>query len=127
MAALEGMRKWGVGMDPLEAVLREGERSKERRYGGERVDRGTDVVNESGKRELRRAAAAADGFPGLEYENFSPGARQGDGGRETVRSRADDDGFVAACRQDPVAASAVASSSWMVMASSRRVRLKISR
>jgi hypothetical protein len=121
--ALEGMRERGDGMDPLEAVIRKGQRSKERRYGGERVDRGTDVVNESGKRELRRTAAATDGVLGFEYENLAPGARQGDGGRETIRPRADDDGFVAACRQDPVAASAAASSSWMVMASSRRVEM----
>lgn len=91
------------------------------------MDRGTDVVNESGKRELRRTAAATDGVLGLEYENLAPRVGQCDGGRETVRPRADDDGFVAASRQDPVAASAAASSSWMVMASSRRVRLKISR
>jgi hypothetical protein len=87
------------------------------------VNRRTDVVNESGERELCRTAAATDAVLGLEYENSAPGVGQGDGGRKTVRARADDDGVVAACRQDPVAASAAASSSWTVMASSRRVEM----
>jgi hypothetical protein len=84
-------------------------------------------VDESGKRELRRAAAAPDGFLGLQKQDSPASLREGDRGGETIGPRTDDNGVVTARRQEPVAARAAASSSWMVMASSRRVSLKISR
>ncbi len=79
--------------DPFEVQT---ERPEERRRGGERrggerVDRGADVVTKAGQRQLRSARAAADRVLRLEDENRATGLRQRERRREAVRTRADDD------------------------------------
>ena len=73
-------------------MLRQRKRIEERRRHRHRVDRRTDVVCEAGERELRRPASAADGVLGFEDRDLEAGLRERDGGCESVRSRADDDG-----------------------------------
>jgi hypothetical protein len=55
------------------------------------MDRGADVVAESGQRELGGARAAADRVPRLDDENGAPGLGECDRGGEAVRAAADDD------------------------------------
>ena len=68
---------------------------------------GADVVQEPRQRECLGSQAAANDRFGFEYDDRSTGARERDGGGETVRPRPDDDGveahpsiarFLRACR-----------------------------
>jgi len=64
-AVVEGMRQRRRRVDPADAVVRERELREERRRRRERMDRGADVVDEAGQRQLRGAASSADGVLGL--------------------------------------------------------------
>src|SRR5207249_1410827 len=57
---VEGMREGRRWLDPLEPLAREIELAKERRRGAERMERGADVVDKSGKSQLGGSAAPAD-------------------------------------------------------------------
>ncbi len=54
------MRERGRWLDPLEAFARQIELAEERRRSTERMECRADVVDEPGKGQLARAAAAAD-------------------------------------------------------------------
>jgi hypothetical protein len=56
------------------------------------MDRRAHVVPESGQRQLERARATADRVLRLEDDDGAPRLREGDGGGQPVRARADDDG-----------------------------------
>src|SRR5947209_16232088 len=58
------------------------------------MDRGANVVKESRQRQLEGAAPAADSVLRLQHRHRPSGSGQGDGCRQAVRSRADDDGIV---------------------------------
>jgi hypothetical protein len=73
-------------LDPLDAVLGERQRAEERRRDPERVDRRTDVVDESRQRQLGRACAAPHRVGGLEDANVEPRLRQHDRRGEPVRT-----------------------------------------
>jgi hypothetical protein len=87
-AVVERMRERGGRVDPFDV---EPEGVEERRRRAERVDRGADVVSEARERQLQRPCAAADRLLRLEDEDGASGLREGDGGGEPVRPRADDD------------------------------------
>ena len=53
--------------------------------------RAADIVHESGKRQLGRSGPPADGVLGLEHEDAVAGLGKGDGRREPVGTRTDDD------------------------------------
>jgi hypothetical protein len=55
------------------------------------VDRGADVVAETGERQLGCAGPAADGLLGFEDADGAPGLRERDGGGKAVRPGPDDD------------------------------------
>ena len=88
-AVVERVRERGGRVDPFDV---EPEGVEERRRRAERVNRGADVVSEARERQLQGPCAAADRVLRLEDEDGASGLRQGDGGGEPVRARADDDG-----------------------------------
>ena len=85
-----GMGERRRRVHPLDAVALERHRAHERRRGRERVDRRADVVDETGQRQLGRAAAAADRLLTLEHADRKPGAGKDDRRAEPIRPRADD-------------------------------------
>jgi hypothetical protein len=88
---VERMREHARRLDPREAVPRERKRAEERRRDREGVNRRTDIVHESGSRQLRRARAAADGWRRLVDHHAPSGLRHRNRGGETVGARPDDD------------------------------------
>jgi hypothetical protein len=88
------MRERGVGMDPGEAVLGEGQGAQKRRRERHRMDRRADVVDEAGQGELGRARAAADRRLRLQHDDGLARACEDDRRREAVRTGADDDGII---------------------------------
>src|SRR5437867_2626861 len=64
--AIEGMSHWNFGVDKFEPVTSKGQCPKKRRAHRQRMHRGTDVVDEPGKGQRRRASAATDRFLRLE-------------------------------------------------------------
>src|SRR5437762_2133315 len=74
---------------PFESVICERQRLQKRRDETHRMNRRTDVVHESGKRQLGAARAAADRLVRFENQRRQSGARENDRGRESVRSGAD--------------------------------------
>ena len=87
----QGMRERSVRLDPLEPVLRERQRAKERGRGGQGMDPRADVVTEPGPGELGRLETA----PRLRLSLVDPhpvsGPGQHEGGRQPVRARSRDD------------------------------------
>jgi hypothetical protein len=75
-------------LDQVEVKL---ERAKERGGHEQRMDRGADVVAESGKRQLRCARTAADRLVRLDDADGAPGLSQRDRSGKAVRPRPDDD------------------------------------
>ena len=80
-------------MHPLDAEPLQLDGSKEGRRDGERMNGRTDVMLEARTRQLLGAGAAAQLLRGLHHEYRSPGPRQLDRRRETVRPRTDHDGI----------------------------------
>ena len=64
----------------------------ERRGGRERVEAGTVVVDETRHGQLAGPHPTTDPVGGLDHGHGDAGGRQGEGGCETVRATADDDG-----------------------------------
>jgi hypothetical protein len=83
------MRERGGRFDPVESEV---EGVEERRRRCERMDRGADVVLETGECQFGGARSASDGLTSLEDEDRAAGLREGDGRGEPVWARADDDG-----------------------------------
>jgi hypothetical protein len=81
----QGMRR----VDEFEFVRVKCQRAEERGSGGERVDRGTDIVKEARQRESGGAGAAPDAARRFEDEDRAARSCHGDGGREAIRTRAD--------------------------------------
>jgi hypothetical protein len=81
-------------LDPFEAVAVKLELTEKGGRKGKGMDGGTDIVDESGKRELCRANTAADGFPGFHQKDGSEFSFQRDGRSQPVGPRAHNDGIV---------------------------------
>ncbi len=77
--------------DPLDIEL---QRLEERRGRSEGMNRRAEIVTKARQRDLGGARASSDLPVRFEHENRQPALRERDGRRETVRSRADDDGVV---------------------------------
>ena len=72
-------------VDELQTVLRQGQRSKERRADRHRMHRRAHVVHEAGQRQLGAAGAATDRVARLLDEHRQAGLRERDRSREPVR------------------------------------------
>ena len=83
------MSRRQIRLDPVHIEL---ERPKERGRQAERMNRGADVVDEAGQRQLGRPQAAAELLGGLVDLHLQPRLGQRDRRRQTVRPGADDDG-----------------------------------
>ncbi|MGE5799644.1 MAG: hypothetical protein ACM337_04910, partial [Syntrophaceae bacterium] len=75
----EGVGQRDFGMDPFETVAMKLELPEEGGRKGQGLDGRADVVDKTGKRELSRAGAAADGFFGLHEKDGSEFSFQRDG------------------------------------------------
>ena len=91
-SVVQRMREERIGVDELQSVLRKRQLSEERRSGRRRMDRGTDVVHESGLGQLCRAGPSSNGLRALDDQRRAACARHRDRRGETVRARSDDDG-----------------------------------
>jgi len=98
-AALEGMGKGDLGVDPFETEPLEPELTEEGRREGQGMDGGADVVDEAGEREGGRAGAAADRVRRLHEQDVpeTPCERYGRG--QAVGPGAHDDGIVMISRK----------------------------
>jgi hypothetical protein len=90
---VERVREHRGRLDPLEPVLREREAAEERRRERHRVYRRTDVVDETGQRQLRGAAPAAQGRIGFVHVDRTAGSCEHDGRRQPVRTGSNDEGI----------------------------------
>ena len=77
---------------PLEAVLRQRQRSERRRDRREGMHGRADVMHEPGQGQLRRAHASAGNRVRLEHRDGPAGLGQEDRGGKAVRSGSDDNG-----------------------------------
>ena len=68
--------------------LVERQRPEKRRTEGERMDRRTDIVHESGHRQLRRAHPASDRRVRFQDSHGAAGPGERNGGRQAIRTRA---------------------------------------
>jgi hypothetical protein len=75
----------GGRLDPVEPVLGERQRPKQRRRDPERMDRRADVVDEARQRQLGRAASASDRVGCFEDAHRAAGAGEHDRCRKAVR------------------------------------------
>ena len=81
-------------LDPLQAVLSQGQLGEDGGRSAQRMDRGADVVQEAGEGQCRGSRASADGGFGLQHQDAASGAGQRDGGRQPVRPGPDHDRVV---------------------------------
>ena len=86
--AIERMRQRNFGVDEFEPIARQWQCPKEERAHSERMHRGADVVDEPGKRQVRRPRAATDRFFRLEDDDGPARLRHSDGRGQTVWARA---------------------------------------
>jgi hypothetical protein len=89
-AAVERVGEGDLGVRELDAELIHRDRPHERRCERQRMDRGTDVVHDPGRGELRGAASSADRGGGFVDDDRAARARDLDAGGEAVRPRPDD-------------------------------------
>ena len=75
-------------LDPLQAKLLQGKGAEDRRTGGHGMDGGADVVDESGQGEGGGAGATSDSRFCFQNSDAPAGARQHNGGGQTVRASA---------------------------------------
>ena len=94
LPAVERVGERDVRVDPLQTVLFQRQRAEEGRGVAQRVNRGAEVVDEAGKRDLCRPRAPADGALAFEHGHAFSVAGELYGGRETVGARAYDYGIV---------------------------------
>ena len=102
-----GVGQRSVRVDPFQAMVRQRELFEAGGAHGQGVDRGADVVDKTGQRQFERSRAAADGGRAFVHGDGMTGARQHDGGGQTVGSGTDDRGARACgigqlryCRRD---------------------------
>ena len=89
-AVVEWMGKGKFGVEPMEAVLRQRERTEEWRGDAHGECGGTEIVMEAGQRDLGCGACAAEGVVGFVDGDAQTGLGKGDGGSEAVGTGADD-------------------------------------
>ena len=111
LAAVERVGKRDVRVYPFQTVFFQRKRAEEGRSVSQRVDRGAEIVDEAGKRNLRRPRAPAYGVLAFEHGHAFSVAGELYGGRETVGARAYDygiicGGFAHALILDPLAPTA---------------------
>jgi hypothetical protein len=63
------MGQGDLGLNPFEAVAMKLELPEKGGSNGQRVNGGADIVDETGKCQLCRAGASADGFPGFQEQD----------------------------------------------------------
>lgn len=83
------MRQRDGRLNPFQSMLGQREAGKCGRTDGERMNRGTNIVDETGQGQLRRARSATDGRLSFNDCGMKPGFGERDGCSETVRSGAD--------------------------------------
>src|ERR1041385_2359782 len=83
------MRQRKLGVDPLETVFPQRERSKRRRAHGERMNSGANIVKEPRQCQPGGTRAAADGRLSLDDRGVEPGLREKNGGSQAVRPGTD--------------------------------------
>ena len=88
---VERMRQRDGRVNPRKPVLLERHRPQCRRAGAERMHRGTEIVAETGKRQLPGTCAAADALGRLVDANAQTGLGKRHGRRQAVRPSSDDD------------------------------------
>ncbi len=79
---------------PFQAVLRQIKLPKEGGRERKRLNRGTDVMNKTGKGQRCGTHAAADGLCGLQKQDSFESAAKGDRRRQTVRPGTHNHGIV---------------------------------
>ena len=94
-AVVQRVGEVDLRVDPLEAVVGEGQRAQEGRRRGERMHRRAHVVGHPGDCQFSGAGAAARVIGGLDHEHRAPGVGDRDRSGEPVRTGADDDRVVA--------------------------------
>src|SRR5215213_4453732 len=88
------MRERDLRVDPLDAPAFERQRPEERRDDADRVYGRAHVAPEAGRRQLKRARAAADGLLRFEHADREPTPRKLYPSAQAVRPRADHDRVV---------------------------------
>jgi hypothetical protein len=88
-AVIKRVSEGSRGVNPVQPVSLQRERRKERGASSERMDSGTEIVEEAGQGKLECARSAAGLRLGFEDVDVSAGLREGDGGGEAVGSGAD--------------------------------------
>ena len=84
---IQRVRQHSRGMQPFQAVLRKRQRTKEWRGQPQRVDRRTHIMENSRQGQFSRAHASANGILALQDQHRTPGARQGNCGSQSIRTR----------------------------------------
>ena len=92
-AVIEGMSKRSGRVNPVEAISVKRKGRKKWRARGERMDSGTEIVEEAREGEFESAYGAAGLWLGLEDVNVRAGLCEGDGGGEAVGPGADYSSF----------------------------------
>src|SRR5215467_2342673 len=88
-SVFERMSQWNLRLNPFQTVPGKRKRFECRGTRGKRMNGGTDVVKESGKRDFGRARSAANDRSGLEDCRWKSGLRQHDCCGQAIRPGAD--------------------------------------
>src|SRR6266700_1593699 len=91
---IERMRQRNIWLNPGQSQSFERKSFEERRTSSEWMDCRAEIVDETGQRQFSRARAAANGGVGFQYQHGTSRARENNGGRQTVRSGANDNGII---------------------------------
>ena len=97
-AAAEGMGERDLRVDPLETVAFQAEGAKKGRGGGQRMNGGTEIVDEAGEGQLRGAGGAAGAALAFQDQDAEAGAGEHDGSGKPVGPRPHDNRIVIATR-----------------------------
>lgn len=91
-SAVQRMTELHLGPAPDEPHAAEVEPLRERRSGGQGMDRRAVVVHEAGHRELAGPGATTEPVGRLEHRDVHTGRGEGEGGGKAVGTAADNDG-----------------------------------
>src|SRR6266567_2466540 len=91
---IERMRERDLWLNPGEPESIEWESFEKRRTSSEWMNCRAEIVDETGQRQFSRARAAANGGVGFQYQHGTSRVRENNGGRQTVRSGANDNGII---------------------------------
>ncbi len=92
-AVVEGMRHGDLRLNPFQPVPGQRQGLEKRRPEGQRMDGRAEVVDKAGQRQFARTRAAAEGGLRFEHADAATGLREGYGGGQAVRARADHHGI----------------------------------